>query len=903
MSAPDPFDLLGDFESTSLPNPPATLSSPTAHRASGGGGVGDLLSLSPTLPSPPSSVQNEKTTQPSEHGHQVPNGLPPPLLELGDAFGKRPPKPPLPVADPAWAAPDAFARFPPSGSPVVDGLVASSPSPTEPVEAKPQPEEGAVEEDEFDDFESPVLQTLAPEMTVVDSSDSPFQGMISVGGDGSSPPPQPAEESSTPPADHEPPLSPDAAPEVALVDSTGHVMSSGGGESSGTTEPEEVPASPEKSRNKTTGEFEAVVLTDASPDRLEDVVLTTKEDHLADHLEHQESTEAEQNVPVPSKEAKPTGAGKMTEERETSVLEDLPISTESSKVVGAISDTDSPLSDGNASPTEPADVPVRGPTIAPPSDHGDANHEFASAKTEERGIDDDSVFPGALKLSSPDEEKQDPVEQQEKEIDLEDHKDAQLADHDGPLSGNAPSETNAMIDGHATQTQASVAVADSFEDFAAAESDQNRTLSPERVQEHHATITDQPVSDAADAETVPSIFPPPPDANVAAPPPADDDDFDDFGDFGGAEVEPAPKVAGATGGSAQPDDEFDDFSATAEAPAAAPEPVTSQAEARQPAPPQPAVPGLDETMMAHISNIASIFASSALASSAESTLLTFMEGVFPSADERLSSVSDFEPLFCAGYLVPGEEKTDGDDSSQRLSVGLNLEDLDGVALLRSLAMDISGEDPSAGRFRWRRSHIRKKYLLSLGVPVNLDDSYKNLPSMANPSSEPPGTSAAVENAPTSSNQGSDGATSSAHSRIALALREGLAPGPSSGLSRSNSTQAKPNARSKTAHSHNQASSLTMEERQQLLDQSRALVTHSEDDLRAMSEEELQEFLGKLQLATQRTLEYVGLLKDHREQLLMDAEMHNKMIGALVQLAQQQKGAKVATPAKKSSFFG
>jgi hypothetical protein len=62
-----------------------------------------------------------------------------------------------------------------------------------------------------------------------------------------------------------------------------------------------------------------------------------------------------------------------------------------------------------------------------------------------------------------------------------------------------------------------------------------------------------------------------------------------------------------------------------------------------------------------------------------------------------------------------------------------------------------------------------------------------------------------------------------------------------------------------------------------------------DLLANKSLDELKEISKKIHFYTTRMQEHTSYWMDAKEQLLLDAEMHNKMIASLVQYAQQQLG--------------
>jgi Skp family chaperone for outer membrane proteins len=63
-----------------------------------------------------------------------------------------------------------------------------------------------------------------------------------------------------------------------------------------------------------------------------------------------------------------------------------------------------------------------------------------------------------------------------------------------------------------------------------------------------------------------------------------------------------------------------------------------------------------------------------------------------------------------------------------------------------------------------------------------------------------------------------------------------------------------------------------------------------DDLRKKSVQELEEIIQKLHIYHQRMHEQANYWLDAKEQLVMDAETHNKVIASLVQYAKDQQEA-------------
>ncbi|KAJ3296312.1 hypothetical protein HDU79_006996 [Rhizoclosmatium sp. JEL0117] len=85
-----------------------------------------------------------------------------------------------------------------------------------------------------------------------------------------------------------------------------------------------------------------------------------------------------------------------------------------------------------------------------------------------------------------------------------------------------------------------------------------------------------------------------------------------------------------------------------------------------------------------------------------------------------------------------------------------------------------------------------------------------------------------------------------------------------------------------------------------IDEAKKLCLVTEDDIRKMSTAELTTLLQSLAAAQVKMQEQSNHWLDAKEQLLMDAEMHNKMISSLVQYATQAKSSPRSTG---KGFFG
>ncbi|KAJ3063156.1 hypothetical protein HK102_008553 [Quaeritorhiza haematococci] len=159
------------------------------------------------------------------------------------------------------------------------------------------------------------------------------------------------------------------------------------------------------------------------------------------------------------------------------------------------------------------------------------------------------------------------------------------------------------------------------------------------------------------------------------------------------------------------------------------------------------------------------------------------------------------------------------------------------------------------KFRWRRSHIRQLFLAALDVPVNTEEP---------------------QNASTGdTTQG---------------------PTPSESTNKSSSTNLLATPQAKNGSGSDDPKEADLEEAKRLCD-----VT--EDELRKKPTEDLHALIKSLTSVSQRMQEQAAYWLDAKEQLVMDAEMHNKMIASLVQYAQQQQVAKPAGRTKSPNKKG
>ncbi|KAJ3130479.1 hypothetical protein HK098_000044 [Nowakowskiella sp. JEL0407] len=165
------------------------------------------------------------------------------------------------------------------------------------------------------------------------------------------------------------------------------------------------------------------------------------------------------------------------------------------------------------------------------------------------------------------------------------------------------------------------------------------------------------------------------------------------------------------------------------------------------------------------------------------------------------------------------------------------------------------------KFRWKKSEIRKLFLETLDVVI-IDE-------------KPPQKPAANSSVPTPSLSTDQMGSSQTLSKAAAVLSD---------LEKSGNGDS----------------------RDEEIKTAKALCEISEDELRKKTAEELQDIVRQLLTISTKLHQQSNYWLDAKEQLLMDAEMHNKMIASLVQYAQQLqvqvpnkgKGKRTKSPGKK-----
>ncbi|KAI9189945.1 hypothetical protein H9P43_001378 [Blastocladiella emersonii ATCC 22665] len=316
-----------------------------------------------------------------------------------------------------------------------------------------------------------------------------------------------------------------------------------------------------------------------------------------------------------------------------------------------------------------------------------------------------------------------------------------------------------------------------------------------------------------------------------------DDDFGDFGDFStGAATTAADDDFGAFGTPAAP--------AAAAPPAPVPAPV-------------PAIPALP-AVLGHLSL-------GTLPTTGVFDLQSFLaEG--PGATPVTSSMVPVPTLHVGStYTSPGE----GHEYA-RVSLNPQFARHAYFADFQRLAGEPLFDENINQRIRWRRSLAKKLFLAALDVPVDYDDARDDARARTErkikaAGASPPAVATTNIGGGSSSNQALAGTP---------AADPGQIPLPVSVLSPASPL---PN-----------------------LETLAALAALSEDELRGKPDRELAELQQILAHAVQGLHAQINYFLDAREQLQLDAEMHNKMISVLVQQAQKshQRLKKGSPPKRK-----
>ncbi|KNC99437.1 uncharacterized protein SPPG_05678 [Spizellomyces punctatus DAOM BR117] len=360
----------------------------------------------------------------------------------------------------------------------------------------------------------------------------------------------------------------------------------------------------------------------------------------------------------------------------------------------------------------------------------------------------------------------------------------------------------------------------------------------------------------------PSLFfpPPPPSGTIAPGLPDEEDDFGEFGEF--------PSTVGhgvhsqfVTADAVTPDvddfGDFEDFAHPAEF-MATPETVHGSG----PVEAEVDLPG-DAQEEHRVSRILTGALSGMSLKSGSNELNEQLALVYPIPPSP--EIATFN-LPVESFFEEDERKPEGGDSTNNgktIAPHSAFQNEAWYAVWKKLSSDTVFTETVGIKFRWRRSHIRKAFLATWDININVE--------------EPSG-----------------GPLISAPGRDILGHGTSSGPGQATSIVRQQSHNASPGDRER--------SKLPKDARESELAEARKLCDIPEDEIRKKSVEELADLVQQLTVYHQKMQDQANYWLDSKEQLIMDAEMHNKMIASLVQYAQQQqtapKGQRSVSPGKK-----
>jgi len=203
---------------------------------------------------------------------------------------------------------------------------------------------------------------------------------------------------------------------------------------------------------------------------------------------------------------------------------------------------------------------------------------------------------------------------------------------------------------------------------------------------------------------------------------------------------------------------------------------------------------------------------------------------------------------------------------------------------RNLFNAIANSPPQVELLNWTRSRIRQQHLISLGLPVNLDEMHphanaKPLPPLqisTRPMSAPPGPRGAPGSKPSSRE----------HSLSRAGTPRSGTPQPSSRMKASNVNQ------------------LRIGPRPQLDDKKiEELVNLEQDQLTLLPLSKLEQMLVDIRTETTNASSLLTYLLQTRDALEQDSETYNKLIAEMVSEAQKKSTAKGRTSVGKRGTMG
>ncbi|KAJ3022853.1 hypothetical protein HKX48_005054 [Thoreauomyces humboldtii] len=351
------------------------------------------------------------------------------------------------------------------------------------------------------------------------------------------------------------------------------------------------------------------------------------------------------------------------------------------------------------------------------------------------------------------------------------------------------------------------------------------------------------------------FLPPPPTAGAGVP--SDDDDFSDFADFS-TNTPSATVVPPAIPEAGEADDDFGDFEDFAPPP-----PVTATCLSVPNTPaqrntvaeePTPVADPVEEQRIWEI--LSSVAGSSdtnlALLSDVNAKLAKVFPAVARAADTAPATFGQPQPIFEERPLLGSPVgPTGGTDRPKAIVPNSAFQGTSWYALWNKLASDTIYSDNPSTQFRWRKSHIRRAYKHALGINIILDEAQQQTPVQAQ--------------AP----------------RASIDYSGAFAPGTPS----TSGVPRLPGDGSAADKGKTPRDSREME-----LLEAKKLCDVAEEEIRQQTVAQLAALVANLTSAHQKMQDQANYWLDSKEQLIMDAEMHNKMIASLVQYAQQQQTA-------------
>ncbi|KAI9206873.1 uncharacterized protein BJ171DRAFT_308011 [Polychytrium aggregatum] len=359
----------------------------------------------------------------------------------------------------------------------------------------------------------------------------------------------------------------------------------------------------------------------------------------------------------------------------------------------------------------------------------------------------------------------------------------------------------------------------------------------------------------------------------------DGDDFGDFGDFDASVSVPAPAPAPAqidASKSNAGDSDFGDFGdfdepVPAPAPTSAPEPAANSATVAAPPIPIAAVPVQANPEEEERIRRALMPDNTDAVLPVYYTVLEKLKNCFPiEIPIQHYGRETAEPLVVIEVIesqTPRTSTTQQNTPSKSVVPSAAFESELWYDLWGQLSSETVYSESMASKFRWRKSTVRKEFLNALGVKVV---------------EEPNQNSMSTTTLPLEQSQSS--------------LNDPMAPRSSQHVSKKTSIAA-------LSSSILPSGPLSGDSRESDLMEAKRLCDITEDDMRRKTNEELNQLVAQLSAYHQKMQEQANYWLDAKEQLVMDAEMHNKMIASLVQYAQQQQvGVKGKNSKKPGNRF-